>query len=52
MKKTKKNEKQAPKGGKQARKDALIEKLLNVDDLRHVAGGVTSNQCCNKKPCE
>ena len=52
MKKTKNGDKQAPKGSKQARKDALIEKLLNVDELKIVNGGIGSNRCCTKSPCE
>ena len=50
MTKNKRTEKQAPKGNKQARRDAMIEKLLSVDDLRQIAGGVTPRPCC--KPCD
>jgi hypothetical protein len=53
-KKTTKIDKQAPapKAGKRTRKDALVAKLLSVDDLKIVSGGITNRPppCC--VPCD
>jgi hypothetical protein len=52
MKKTKKADRPAPKGNKAARRNEMVEKLLSVDDLRQVSGGIISRPppCC--VPCD
>ena len=53
MKKSKKpTTKQAPKDSKQARKDALVDKLLSLDELKIVSGAIGTSRCCAAGPCD